>query len=240
MQIRQFQPKNLNAQTVERLGQRIVQGHYGEGKQLPIESDLCAELGVSRSVVREATKILVSKGFLCSKPKVGTTVQSKSCWNLLDADVLEWVIQSLPPDEFLDMLFGARMAIEPNAAALAAHKATEEDIERIGTAYRDMAAARSLADAIEPDVRFHQAVLDATHNDVIRYIGRTLQNALAVSIRLTSWHEKIHRLTLPRHKAVYQAIAKRDSSKAAQAVRTLLSESRRDYDKKLVEDGKSA
>lgn len=240
MHIRQFQPKNLNAQTVERLGQRIVQGYYREGEQLPIEPELCVEFGVSRPVVREATKILISKGLLCSKPKVGTIVQSKSCWNLLDAEVLGWVTESLPPNQFLDMLFEARMAIEPNAAALAAQKATQDDIERIGAAYRDMASATSLADAIEPDVRFHQAVLDATHNDVIRYIGHTLQNALAVSISLTSWHEKIHLLALPRHEAVYKAIARRDSAMAEQAVRTLLTDSRKDYDKKLADDGQSA
>lgn len=232
MQIRQYQPKNLNAQTVERLGQRIVQGHYKAGQQLPIEPELCVEFGVSRPIVREATKILIAKGLLNSKPKVGTVVQSKDRWNLLDPDVLNWVTQSLPANEFLDMLFEARMAIEPAAAALAAEKATDGDIERIASAYNDMAAAPTIAESIEPDIRFHQAVLDATHNDVIRYIGHTLHNALAISISLTSWHEKIHALSLPRHEAVYKAIAARNPAKADKAVRTLLDDSRKDFDKK--------
>lgn len=232
MQIRQFQPKNLNAQTVERLGQRIVQGHYKAGQQLPIEPDLCIEFGVSRPIVREATKILIAKGLLNSKPKVGTVVQSKDRWNLLDPDVLNWVTQSLPANEFLDMLFEARMAIEPAAASLAAEKATESDIERIATAYEDMASATTIEESIEPDVRFHQAILDATHNDVIRYIGHTLHNALAISISLTSWHKEIHALSLPRHEAVYRAIAARNAAKAEKAVRTLLSDSRKDFDKK--------
>lgn len=233
MQIRQFQPKNLNAQTVERLGQRIVQGHYKEGQQLPIEPELCAEFGVSRPIVREATKILIAKGLLNSKPKVGTVVQSKDRWNLLDPDVLNWVTQSLPAHTFLDMLFEARMAIEPSAAALAAEKATAEDINRIAMAYKDMAAAPTITDSIEPDVRFHQAILDATHNDVIRYIGHTLHNALAISISLTSWHEEIHALSLPRHEAVYKAIAAKNPAKADKAVRTLLMDSRKDFDKKF-------
>jgi len=233
MQIRQFQPKNLNAQTVERLGQRIVQGHYKEGQQLPIEPELCAEFGVSRPIVREATKILIAKGLLNSKPKVGTIVQSKDRWNLLDPDVLTWVTRSLPAHDFLDMLFEARMAIEPSAAALAAEKATAEDIARIAAAYQDMAAAPTVADSIEPDVRFHQAILDATHNDVIRYIGHTLHNALAISISLTSWHEEIHAISLPRHEAVYKAIAAKNPAKADKAVRTLLSDSRQDFDKKF-------
>jgi DNA-binding FadR family transcriptional regulator len=232
MQIRQFQPKNLNAQTVERLGRRIVEGHYKEGQQLPIEPELCAEFGVSRPIVREATKILIAKGLLNSKPKVGTIVQSKDRWNLLDPDVLNWVTQSLPATDFLDMLFEARMAIEPSAAALAAEKATEEDIARIEAAYEDMVSAPTVSDAIEPDVRFHQAILDATHNDVIRYIGHTLHNALAISISLTSWHEEIHAVSLPRHEAVVRAIAAKNPAKADKAVRTLLADSRKDFDKK--------
>lgn len=232
MHNRQFQPKNLNAQTVERLGQQIVRGHYKEGQQLPIEPELCIEFGVSRPIVREATKILIAKGLLNSKPKVGTVVQNKSRWNLLDPDVLHWVTQSLPAHDFLDMLFEARMAIEPSAAALAAQKASDEDIERIASAYRDMESAPTIAESIEPDVRFHQAILDATHNDVIRYIGHTLHNALAISISLTSWHEEIHALSLPRHEAVYLAIAERDPQKADKAVRKLLSDSRTDFDKK--------
>jgi DNA-binding FadR family transcriptional regulator len=232
MQIRQFQPKNLNAQTVERLGRRIVEGHYKEGQQLPIEPELCAEFGVSRPIVREATKILIAKGLLNSKPKVGTIVQNRDRWNLLDPDVLNWVTQSLPATEFLDMLFEARLAIEPSAAALAAEKATEEDIARIAAAFEDMASAPTVSDAIEPDVRFHQAILDATHNDVIRYIGHTLHNALAISISLTSWHEEIHAVSLPRHEAVFRAIAAKNPAKADKAVRTLLADSRKDFDKK--------
>jgi DNA-binding FadR family transcriptional regulator len=233
MHNRQFQPKNLNAQTVERLGQQIVRGHYKEGQQLPIEPELCHEFGVSRPIVREATKILIAKGLLNSKPKVGTVVQSRSRWNLLDPDVLHWVTQSLPANEFLDMLFEARMAIEPSAAMLAAQKASDEDIAIIGKSYEEMVSAPTIAKSIEPDVRFHQAILDATGNDVIRYIGHTLHNALTISISLTSWHEEIHELSLSRHEAVYLAIAERNPEKAREAVRTLLIDSRKDFDKKI-------
>lgn len=232
MPSRQIQPKNLNAQTVEVLGQRIVEGHYKVGQQLPIEPELCAEFGVSRPIVREATKILIAKGLLRSKSKVGTIVQSKDSWNLLDADVLNWVTQTLPANEFLDMLFEARMAIEPCAAALAAQKATDDDIHKIAGAYNDMKAAPTIADSIDPDVRFHQAILDATHNDVIRYIGHTLHNALAISISLTSWHNDIHETSLARHEAVYKAIAAKKPAMAEKAVQKLLLDSRKDFDKK--------
>ena len=232
MMLNHARPKNLNAQTIDALGKRIVKGHYKEGEKLPIEPELCDEYGVSRPIVREATKALVAKGLLLSKPKVGTIVQGKKRWNLLDADVLSWVTQSLPESEFLDMLFEARLAIEPSAAAIAVDKATDDDIEAIGNAFFDMKSAPTIADSIEPDIRFHQAILDATHNDVISYIGHTLHNALAVSISLTSWHEDIHQAALKRHEAVYKAIASRKRNAAERAVRNLLLDSRDDFNKR--------
>jgi len=226
------QPKNLNAQLVDVIGQRIVQGHYKEGEQLPVEADLCAEFGVSRPIMREATKILSAKGLLTSRPRVGTVVKDRLHWNLLDSEVLTWVTKSLPAAQYLDMMFEARMAIEPCAAELAARNASESDIEVIRGAYEDMAAAPTISASLEPDIRFHQAIMDATHNDVIRYIGRTLHNALAISIRLTSWHSDIHAASLPRHEAIYVAIAERDADAAVLATKLLLRESRKDFDAK--------
>lgn len=229
MQLGISQPKNLNSQVVDLLGRRIIAGSYPAGHQLPIEGALCSELGVSRPVLREATKILVSKGLLSIRSRVGTIAQAKSNWNLLDQDVLTWVTEALPAEEFLDMLFEARMAIEPSAAELAAQKATQEDIMLIAQAYEDMASAPTPQQAVEPDIRFHQAILDATHNDVIAYIGRTLHNALAISISLTTHSEEIHALSLPRHEAIYKAIAERDPAKANKATKALLTDSRKDF-----------
>src|SRR5690606_31415983 len=109
-----------------------------------------------------------------------------------------------------------------------------EDIRKIADAFEDMKSAPTIADSIDPDVRFHQAILDATHNDVIRYIGHTLHNALAISISLTSWHQGIHETSLARHEAVYKAIAARKQSAAEKAVRKLLLDSRHDFDKKTT------
>ncbi len=228
-----FQPKNLNAQMVSLLGQRIVQGHYQEGEQLPVEADLCTEFSISRPILREATKILISKGLLSSRPRVGTIVKPRSQWNLLDSDVLSWVTESLPAEQFLDILFEARMAIEPSAAELAARKASDEDIEKIRLAYEGMASAKTVEESLEPDIRFHQAIMSATQNEVISYIGQTLHNALALSFSLTSWHEDLLKQTLPRHKAVFDAIVAHDPQAAGEAARALLLDSRKDFDAEI-------
>lgn len=224
-----LRPKKLHAQVVEQLGQLIVGGHYAEGDKLPVEAELCVRYCVSHSVMREVIKILMAKGLVQSRPRVGTVVQRRARWNMLDADVLHWTINSLPEDEFLDMLFEARMAIEPGAAQLAALHGTDADIEAIERAYRDMEAAESPEALLEPDLRFHLAIGDASHNPLIRHIVRALHKALAVSISLTSRHPNTYALSQPRHKAIMQAIVRRDGSAAAKATMRLLEESREDF-----------
>jgi GntR family transcriptional regulator, galactonate operon transcriptional repressor len=224
------QLKNLNGQIAERLGREIVAGAIPEGGRLPVEADLCERFGVSRPVIREVTKVLASKGLITSKARVGTVVRPRKHWNLLDPEVLDWLIRALPESRFLDLLFEVRMAIEPSAAALAAVNATAEDIAEIANAYRQMAAARTPEELLEPDIRFHQSIMDATHNELMCYIGNTLHAALAVSIRLTSRHPDTYKLSVPRHEAVCNAIAARDVQAARIAVETLLRESRRDFD----------
>lgn len=224
-----FRPKKLHAQVVERIGQLIVGGQYAAGEKLPVEAKLATTYGVSHSVMREVIKILMAKGLVHSRPRVGTVVRCRKDWNMLDGDVLHWTINTLPAPEFLDMLFDARMAIEPGAAQLAAQHGTEEDIEAICRAYRDMETAESPAALLEPDLRFHLAIGDASHNPLIRHVVRALHRALAVSISLTSRHPNTYALSQPRHKAIMQALVKRDAKGAAKATVRLLEESREDF-----------
>jgi DNA-binding FadR family transcriptional regulator len=226
----QFQPRNINAQLVDTIGRRILSGHYQVGEKLPIESELCEEFGVSRPIVREAVKMLMAKGLLNSRPRVGTLVTERKNWNMLDPHVLNWIIHSLPEHQFLDMLFEVRSAIEPTASALAAKNATEQDRSALVQAYVDMAAAKSPAELAEPDIRFHQAIMDATDNAMLSYIGYTLHEALSFSIKLTSRHPDTHELSLPRHKAVLDAICEGDEKAARIATEVLLHESRKDFD----------
>ena len=67
--------KNVHGNTLDHLGKAIVAGRYPPGEAVPPEPVLCEELGVSRTVVREAVKSLVAKGLLTTGPKVGTRVQ---------------------------------------------------------------------------------------------------------------------------------------------------------------------
>ena len=222
------QRKSMHGRIVQELGMQIVSGGIAPGERLPAEPTLCETYGVSRPVLREATRVLVAKGLVVSKPRVGSVVRARDEWHMLDPDVLVWTISHLPEGEFFRSLMTVRQIIEPAAAALAAISATDDDIARIGAAFERMERAPTAADLLDPDLEFHRAIMSATHNDMLAYIGNMLSLALTESIKLTSRHPNTHALSLPRHKAIFTAIANRDALAARQASVVQLDNARAD------------
>jgi DNA-binding FadR family transcriptional regulator len=222
------QRKSMHGRIVQELGMQIVSGAFAPGQRLPAEPTLCEAYGVSRPVLREATRVLVAKGLVVSKPRVGSVVRPRDEWHMLDPDVLVWTISHLPEGEFFRSLMTVRQVIEPAAAALAAISATDEDIARIGAAYERMESAKTARELLVPDLEFHRAIMTATHNDMLAYIGNMLSLALSESIKLTSRHPNTHALSLPRHKAIFTAIANRDALAARQASVVQLDNARAD------------
>jgi len=220
--------KSMHPRIVQELGMRIVGGALAPGERLPAEPSLCDAYGASRPVVREAIRVLAAKGLVSSKPRVGSVVRAREDWHMLDPDVLYWSVNSLPEGEFFGSLMTVRQIVEPAAAALAAIGATEEDVANIAAAYGRMEEASSAIELLEPDLAFHRAIMAATHNDMLAYIGNLLSLALRESIRLTSRHPNTHALSLPRHKAILTAISHRDALAARQASIVQLDNARAD------------
>jgi len=77
---------------LDHLGKVIVTGGYDD-RPFPTEAELSIQHGVSRSVTREAVKMLTAKGLLSARPRQGTIVQPRSSWNLFDADILRWLLE---------------------------------------------------------------------------------------------------------------------------------------------------
>ncbi|CAN7600171.1 FadR family transcriptional regulator [Caballeronia sp. LjRoot34] len=231
------QGKSMHGRIVQNLGMDIVGGKVAPGERLPAEVLLCETYGVSRPVLREATRVLVAKGLVVSKPRVGSVVRPRADWHMLDPDVLYWTLSSVPEGEFFRSLLTVRRIIEPAAAALAATSGSGEDLARIEAAYMRMEAAATAPELLEPDLEFHRAIMAATHNDMLAYIGNMLSLALSESIRLTSRHPDTHALSLPRHKAILTAIQSRDPLGARQASLVQLESARVDADSVLEEGG---
>ena len=220
--------KSQHARIVHDLGTRIVAGEFKPGDRLPAESELLAGYEVSRPVLREATRVLVAKGLVQSRQRAGAIVRPRNEWHLLDPDVLYWSIQVRPQPEFVETLLTVRRVFEPAAAALAARAASEADLARIAEAYEGMEAARTTDELLEPDLAFHRRIAEATHNDLLAYIGNMLSLALRESILLSSRLPNTHALSLPRHKAILTALLSRDPLAAHHATLVQLDETRED------------
>jgi DNA-binding FadR family transcriptional regulator len=225
--------KSMHPQIVRDLGMRIVAGEFPQGGRLPGEAVLCDQYSVSRSVLREATRVLVAKGLVVSRQRAGVIVRPRSDWHLLDPDVLYWLIQSQPTGEFVGTLMTVRRIFEPAAAALAARVASDEQLQGIAEAYAGMEAARTPEELLEPDLAFHRRIAEATGNDLLAYIGNMLSLALRESIKLSSQLPNTHALSLPRHKAILTALANRDALAARQATLVQLEETREDISRIL-------
>ncbi len=220
--------QSRHAHIVNDLGMRIVTGALPPGARLPAEATLLAEYGVSRPVLREVVRVLVAKGLVLSRQRAGATVRPRNEWHLLDPDVLYWLIQSLPPGEFVETLLTVRRVFEPAAAGIAARVASDEALRGVGAAYAGMESARTPEELLEPDLAFHRRIAEATGNDLLAYIGNMLSLALRESIKLSSLHPNTHELSLPRHKAILTALLARDPLAAHQASLVQLAETRDD------------
>lgn len=200
--------RNLHERIADTIGERIIGGTYPPGTVLPTEIELCASLAVSRSVLREAFRLLQAKRLIVSRQKVGTVVRPRADWNMLDPNVLAWHLRSAPSDEFVSGLFELRKIVEPAAAALAAERRSPEHVASIGAALEDMIRFQNNAgDLTAADLRFHQSVLHATGNHFLASFGAVIENSLRVSFQL-SWHGGTHTpdYALRQHRGVYEAI----------------------------------
>lgn len=203
------------------LGRAIVTGRY-EGRPFPTEAEIAKAYGVSRSVTREAVKMLTAKGLVSARPRQGTMVQPSGTWNLFDTDVLRWTLERKFSVELLRHFNELRIAIEPEAASLAArhHEAADLELIREGLA-RMEAAERGLDDTLEADIAFHVAILKASKNPFYNQFRSMVATALKTSIRFTN-RIKGRSASVADHGAVADAIAARDPEAARLAMRRII------------------
>lgn len=218
--------RGLHGQVVHDLGQRIISGEFAAGSALPSQEECCALLGVSRSVLREALRVLAAKGLLDARPKAGTYVRPRDAWNFLDPDILEWRLAGAGSEEVVDQLYELRQMVEPVAASLAASKAKLADFRSMGQAYDDMVAASDDERIVEPDLRFHRAIIAASGNELFTSLGRVVESALLVSFRIGTGNPQGQEHSLELHKAILDAIVDRDPAAARLAMQHLIEYSR--------------
>ena len=227
--------KNVHGNTLDHLGKAIVAGRYPPGTAVPPEPVLGEELGVSRTVVREAVKSLVAKGLLSTGPKVGTRVLPPQQWNWFDPDVIVWQSQAGLTREFLQDLQELRRVVEPAAVRMAALRATGEDIAVVEEAFAGMKkAVEEGGDYVLHDLRFHQGLLKACHNRMLIQMSKALSALLRTSFEVSTSRKDGPRNSLPLHRAVLDAVVARDPERAERAILVLIDGAREDIDAVLA------
>ena len=227
--------KNVHGNTVDHIGEAIVAGRYGVGASIPPEPVLCLELGVSRTVVREAVKSLIAKGLMTTGPKVGTRVLSEEHWNWFDPDVIIWQSKAGLTPEFLRDLQDLRRVVEPAAMRLTAERATAKDIAEVEEAYAGMKrAVEGGGDYVTFDLRFHQGLLRACGNRMLVQMSKALGALLRTSFEISTRRKDGPRNSLPLHREVLDAVIAHDPDRAEKAIRVLIDGARTDIEEVLA------
>ncbi|MEQ1954621.1 FadR/GntR family transcriptional regulator [Mesorhizobium sp. CN2-181] len=208
------------------LASRILGGEYVPGDALPREDELCAMLGVSRTSVREAVKVLSAKGLVESRRRAGVRVLPRDNWRLLDPVVLGWHPAIQDDEELVSGLLEARRIFEPAAAELAARRATAADLAEIERALVGMRnnISHNLNAVCQADLAFHKSVIVASHNVVLKGLVGMLGIALRATFLVTNANPLMDAQSraLSAHVAVLEAIRVRDTAGARSSMNRLL------------------
>ncbi|MCX5779394.1 MAG: FadR/GntR family transcriptional regulator [Firmicutes bacterium] len=210
-----FQPiktKKIYEEIVEQIKQLLTRGDLRPGDRLPAERDLAESLGVSRASVREALTALETMGILDIRPGEGTFIRHTSNAETFESLTLLLTMERTPEAHLMEV----RRILETEAAALAAQRATSEDLEKIAASLMVMKNADSIQTAVEADVRFHYAIAEATKNTVLLRIMNTVADLMHQTFRQE--REKLYAELGPRvlseHEAIIAAIQSRNPEEA--------------------------
>jgi DNA-binding FadR family transcriptional regulator len=214
-----FPRRNLHDQIVHVLGQQIANGEFDHGEAFPSEEHLCADLQVSRTALREALKVLSAKGLIETRPRRGVIVRPQENWNLLDPDVLSWIHGNHPDGNYMHKLVEVRRIVEPEAAKLAAQRATDSDLKALQKAFDAMKKGVENIDAfIVADMAAHAAIISASHNEFLKPVANSICTAMLSSLRVTNPSPIQNRKSLEMHEQINTAIQDRNPVEARKAM----------------------
>lgn len=215
---------NLTQSLVQKLGSSIVRGELPAGQPLPIEAELGKKFGASRTVTREAVKILSTKGLIGQRPRVGTYVHPEDRWDLLDSEVLTWILDRRFSYSLVREFLEVRIGIEPAAAALAAVNATDGEKDLLKQKLEKMKGAiNGHFDPVSADIAFHSTILEISHNRFYHQLTPIVETALRFSIRVTN-KAKGALADYDAHEKIYKAIRSGNPDAAGKACRDLIRE----------------
>lgn len=223
--------ERLHEEVARTIGTAILNGSLASGSTLGGEIESADRMGVSRTAYREALKILAAKGMVESRPKAGSRITPRAQWNLLDPDILAWMFTGQPDAKFVADLFELRGVLEPVAAGLAAARRTPDQLAQMSQCLERMASiGLAHPDGQQADRQFHRLILEASDNEAMVSLGSSIGAAVQWTTHFKQAAQVNPRDPLPEHRAVHDAIARRSSRDATQAMRHLLALALEDMD----------
>lgn len=216
--------EGLHAGVLDALGREIVSGEAPVGSVLRIDQ-LDERFGVSRSVVREAVRVLASMGLVETRRRLGLRVQPRSAWNVFDPRVIGWRLDGPEREDQLLSLGELRRAVEPMAAALAAERATPDQCGLLVGAVVQMTVQARAGDAeafLAADSLFHRTLLEASGNEMLAALTGVVHEVLAGRTPPELGLTRAVSAAIRLHAEVAQAIGSGDAEAASAAMRAIV------------------
>jgi GntR family transcriptional regulator, galactonate operon transcriptional repressor len=211
-------PGRLAEIVVDDLAREIIAGSHPENEVLPHEPALCDQFGMSRTVVREALKMLEERGLVRIEQGRGTTVQPRTSWNLLDPVILGIALQYDNDMSLLDDLINVRRVLEQEMTRAATSRLTEDELEALAENIDQMEASCDDYDRFRAfDLAFHRVIMEASENRVGLTIVRAIHRYGGVRPQLSTAATRVSlERTTAEHRAIYEALLGRDADLAGE------------------------
>lgn len=216
----------LHATLLDALGTGVVSGRLRAGSVLTLDA-VSAEHGVSRSVAREAVRVLEAMGMVASRRRVGITIQPAEKWNVFDPQVIRWRLAAGDRAAQLVSLSELRGGFEPAAAALAARRADPHQCRILAAAVSDMVVHGRSGDLeayLLADKVFHRTLLEASGNEMFRALNDVVAEVLTGRTHHHLMPERPNTDAIALHDEVARAIRLRDEAAAEAAMRAIIDE----------------
>lgn len=220
VQFERIESETLHSRVTRSLAQRVIRAdRISKPFDFPAEGELCELLGVSRTIVREALKVLADKGMVEIRPRSGVRSSPRTHWRQLDPDILVWRAAENPDHDFLRDLCEVRLALEPTAAGFAALRATDEDRAEMLSALEQRIAAKSreLEEIVDLDLQLHSAIVKASRNPFFMYLSTAIREPFRLALACTMQIPTVRNLDLSAHRQLVKAVERHDPVAARSA-----------------------
>ena len=215
--------RGLHARVLDTLGPAITAGEYPPGSVLRTD-ELAQRFEVSRSVMREAVRVLESMHLVASRRRVGVTVRPAGEWDVFDPQVIRWRLAGADRSRQLRSLTVLRSAVEPVAARLTARQATAEQCAALTVHARGMLATargHQREAYLVHDIAFHRTVLDASGNEMFARLGDVVAEVLTGRTHHRVMFEDPDPAAVTLHVQVAEAVREGDAARAEALTRQI-------------------